>query len=420
MIDDVTTGPTIDTMDAVADDGVKRSTDGSEPEITLTHAGNEYEDVPVDKDHSIYGWSGQTLTRDDRGPEMMQCRRNDDVVTVYTDIKPADPQNLEYGGDNTVFPPASGEFSYVVEPGQDDDSLNGDMARSFLGAIGGVSGTFTCADDGANACVEIMTDTNVGGEIYITNAVTPLMGWTFESTDPVESVAIQDSDYMYFGYWLKSPVVPSDGPMDYEFDAISGGRTPFSVDGALSGNAEALTATYEGGAAGMYVTRFIQVKDQRANPQSPGYHGRFTAKAKLTAKFGTHDDLVDTNTTTNNTVEGSITDIVDGTRADLGFGVITLERAPIMGEGTMTGTTKAEFVETATNTDAMVTGNWSGQFYGPSAANLNAALMLENPDATDMAEVDSTLPTGVAGQFDVSSESGHARVVGAFAAEKTN
>ena len=66
--------------------------------------------------------------------------------------------------------------------------------------------------------------------------------------------------------------------------------------------------------------------------------------------------------------------------------------------------------------------HWSGQFYGPSAVDLNAALMAENPMATaaEMADIDSTLPTGFAGEFDVSSESGHTRVVGGFAAERTN
>ena len=108
-----------------------------------------------------------------------------------------------------------------------------------------------------------------------------LMGWTFESKGPVEAVANQDSDYMYFGYWLKSPVVPSEDPTSYEFDAISGGRTtPFLVDMLLSGNSDELEATYKGGAAGMYVTRVIQVKDQRANPQSPGYHGRFNRESR--------------------------------------------------------------------------------------------------------------------------------------------
>ena len=92
-----------------------------------------------------------------------------------------------------------------------------------------------------------------------------------------------------------------------------------------------------------------------------------------------------------------------------------------MDAGTMTGDTEANFGDTARNTPAMGTGTWSGQFYGPSASDLNTALRLANPGVADsalnLAEVDSTLPTGVAGQFNVSSNTGHTRVVGAFAAE---
>ena len=75
--------------------------------------------------------------------------------------------------------------------------------------------------------------------------------------------------------------------MDYNFDVIVGGSQEFAIASDLSGNTdEVLTAVYEGGAAGRYVTRKLQIKDQVVNPQSPGYHGRFTARARLEANFG--------------------------------------------------------------------------------------------------------------------------------------
>ena len=81
----------------------------------------------------------------------------------------------------------------------------------------------------------------------------------------------------------------------------------------------------------------------------------------------------------------------------------------------------ATFSETAESTKATGAGTWNGQFYGPSAVDLNVALRAANPMATDadldLAEVDSTLPTGVAGNFNVKSTTGHTQVVGAFAAE---
>ena len=64
-----------------------------------------------------------------------------------------------------------------------------------------------------------------------------------------------------------------------------------TVDVVLTDESHALTAKYEGGAAGRYVTRELRVKSGAVDPNSPGSHGRFTAKAKLTATFGTHDSF---------------------------------------------------------------------------------------------------------------------------------
>ena len=278
-------------------------------------------------------------------------------------------------------------------------------------------------------------DTNVGGQRILTSNLNQPMGWTFESDGYVESQATQDGDYMYFGYWLQSPVNASDTPDDYKFGVIVGGDTEFMLHTDLmtsdeTDNVKALTATYEGGAAGRYVTRKLRIKDQFVDPQSPGYHGRFTARARLTANFGMHEDFDaddDMPSATHNSVQGSITDIKDGT-TNLGFGVITLKRTRIESSGaTMApdaneGVATANFRETATNTGAKGTGTWKAQFYGPSADDLNAALRLANPGVSDtdldLAENDSTIPTGVAGEFNVSSDTGHTRVVGAFAAEK--
>ena len=416
------TAPTIDT----ADDGVKRSTDGSDITITLTHAGdNDYSSgETVGAGNRINGWPGQTFTRDDRATEDAMPMNNDDV-TVYTNIESSTPQNLKYTAG--MVPALSNTVTFVLDANQDDDgSLNTDIdmpstVRSITGVFSGVPGAFTCAK--TVACAEITTETNAGGQRVLMENIGA--GWTFESDGPVESEATQDGDYLYFGYWLKSPVVSSEDPTNYDFGVIVGGRTSFEIESALSTNDdEALTATYDGRAAGMYVTRKLEIKDQIVDPQSPGYHGSFTARASLTANFGMHENFEADDETmrpdTRNTIEGSITDIMDG-NMDLGFGKITLKRTPIQATGSMTGTTEANFGDTARNTGAPGTGTWSGQFYGPSADDLNVALRAANPGVDDsdliLAEDASTLPTGVAGQFNVSSNTGHTRVVGAFAAE---
>ena len=418
------TGPSIDTEMAGA--GVTRSTitAGSVTEITLAHAGtNDNKYTPTDEtDYRINGWPGQTLTRDDRNPEEEESMATDkDEVTVYTNIDPATPQKLTYGGTGTAVPPLSNTVTFVLDPGQDDDdSINMEISltetvRSITGVFSGVRGTFTCDD--TISCASITTVMNSGDDRVLSVSIGD--GWTFESKYDVESQATQ-GDYMYFGYWLNSPVSPIDVPGMYEFDVIVGGSNEFTIDGTLTGNDdEVLTAVYEGGAAGMYVTRRLQIKDQVVNPQSPGYHGRFTARARLEATFGEHDDVEDDD---HNKIGGTITNIMDGDK-DLGFGVVTLEPILIVVNtgAVMGGMTKAEFGDTD-NTAAAGTGGWSGQFYGPSAAVLNAALTAENPMATtaEMADIDSTLPTGIAGEFNVSSATGHTRVVGGFAAERTN
>ena len=78
---------------------------------------------------------------------------------------------------------------------------------------------------------------------------------------------------------------------------------------------------------------------------------------------------------------------MDG-ETELGFEV-TLEMAGIGTGAVSNATATAEFGNVTDNIGA---GMWDAQFYGPNAA----------VDAT-AAVVNTTLPTGVAGQFDVSS-----------------
>ena len=136
---------------------------------------------------------------------------------------------------------------------------------------------------------------------------------------------------MYFGYWLKSPV--GDGNTNYAFATFSDGSDSnnFTVTGdnrtlyrEVDATANDLTATYEGGAAGMYVSREARLIDGVVDQFSPGTHGRFTAKAELIAKFGTHNNTMDANgapVDETNTLGGTISEFRDGDM-DLGFEVI--------------------------------------------------------------------------------------------------
>ena len=175
---------------------------------------------------------------------------------------------------------------------------------------------------------------------------------------------------MYFGYWLQSPDPDDDSTM-YDFATFFGGNAiaanVFAVHVDLTDEVgDALTATYVGGAAGRYVTRKLQVDGSRGvDPNSPGYTGRFTATATLTAHFGDHEEFdadEDAGTVARrNSIGGTITDFMDGTGTNLGFiNKVTLERT--VGNiqdgavGVTTGMTMATFDETDTNTFAKGSG----------------------------------------------------------------
>ena len=277
--------------------GVTRSTDGATTTITLTPSdtvGIEYTSTEVDAGHAnrYSGWSGQTITRG--GDDDLTIPEE---ATVYTNIVAATPKKLTYGGTGNTggdVPAPSALVSFVLAAGQGNDaSLNmveQDMARTFRGAYGGISGRFTCA--AGATCTDVETATNVGDQRILNNQLT--QGWTFESDGYVESVAMQSVDFMYYGYWLRSPADPSIANAAYQFSAFFGGGTGgdtdegFMVGSALTDADDALKATYKGGAAGRYVTRKLSFTDQGVDAKSPAYHGRFTANAELNAYFGAH------------------------------------------------------------------------------------------------------------------------------------
>ena len=378
---------------------------GGDTTITLTHSGAgadvEY-GTPV-TGNEIDGWPSQTRSRSDE----------DDLptpqeATVYTNIEPATEQKLTLGDADTPATMPNVNNLYVLDPGEDVAAINMDVMDmdTFSATYNGIPGTFTCAD--ADSCATIEVTPVTGGQMNITNSFVA-NGWTFESDNFVETSATPDVDYMYFGYWLQSPD-PEDANTAYMFAAFSGGADDFVLPSTLSGNSEeALTATYEGGAAGRYVTRKLRIEAEGVDPQSPGYHGRFTATATLTANFGAHEDFSaaeNDGTATGNTIGGTITNFMDGA-TDLGFKV-TLERTAITtGTGAIAnGMTMVTFSETATSTTASGTGGWSGQFFGPDADESDE--VMDDP-ATH-------LPSGVAGQFNANST--YSNVVGAFAAKK--
>ena len=387
--------------------GVARSVDGRTTTFTLTHNAaeaadhedNKYtSDEPVDIGHRITNWIGQTLKRDN-GDEDSTASREDEG-TFYTNINKAEPGRWKVSGSEVLL----ATYAFVIDPDQVISTEDGaTFTGTYITEDGDIPGTYTCAntDDVCNDPGTPVTSQETGNLIL---NVQLDANWKFESDKDVKKGNVADKDYMYFGYWLQMPVKQSDDPGAYEFRAYSGGTGDdanlFSVDNALLDGTDGYTAVYKGGAAGRYVTRNLQFKDEVADPLSPGFHGRFTATAELQAYFGqvskfeAEGDLPDRR----NMLGGSIKEFKDGDRK-LDFEVTLTPQLMNDGLGmdVIEGTSDANF-------GGDVSGSWSANFYGPNAAETNEV-------ATN-----NTLPSGVAGQFDASSK--YTKVIGAFAAEK--
>ena len=152
----------------------------------------------------------------------------------------------------------------------DDPGTHGtDEARELAGAYDGAAGTYRC-----NGAAECTVEIGAGGGITGMSA-----GWIF-TPDPGASVDVRDDDYLHYGFWLKK-TTDDDGAVTYkEVETFAGSSAPVSGDlAAVMGR-----ATYEGGAAGVYVikTRYDPNTGELVNANS----GHFAADARLTATFG--------------------------------------------------------------------------------------------------------------------------------------
>ena len=251
---------------------------------------------------------------------------------------------------------------------------------SFPGTFHGVAGTYECrtppctvstANDGMISTTgdtwTFTPDANLAGEIMID---------------------LPDTDYLYFGWWLQEP---TDAEGSYAFRTFSGGTVPFAVGNKFtSGNNDGLigTASYEGRAAGQYVT-----KDFSGGVLSGGTAGVFTATASLTAHFGGDDIALNDQFN----IRGSVTAFrdVERKRALDGWRV-TLNKVDLVPDSASFGGT-ADDTTTAMLGGVTGTGTWAGAFFGNARADRK--------------------PGAVAGVFDAHLPAAH--IAGGFGASNT-
>ena len=279
------------------------------------------------------------------------------VFTLETDVTGA-PISVPHG---------AGSDSTKTFVDDDDTDANELMMK---GSFHGMSGTYECTDP----CSVV---TNAKGELITLNGV-----WTFTPTKGAADILVDDvltdANYLDFGYW----VTTADDPTSYSVGTFANGvgNTSQDVISALVGlRTEAMSATYKGGAAGLYAKREYS---GTGDGDLLGA-GRFTATAELKAYFGTGDHTAVAN---QNKISGMISNFRDG-------------GSPI----DATWRVKLGAIDFSTSNNGAFGGDtdlWSGQFIGGSGTTA----------------ADVTAPTGVAGEFTHEFDNGE--VIGAFGATR--
>ena len=174
---------------------------------------------------------------------------------------------VEHDGRSTASLDAAAWSNAVIAPG--DKYTGGADAGSIPGSFKSADGTFKCS---GGSCAPIPTRKS-DGKLSAAARAAIAGTWVFEPTAEDAMVKLQDLDYLMFGYWLSKD---KTGPKQFQV-WYGGGGDKSVVNSALNITALDEKVTYNGAAAGKYVT-----KDDVDNTAKAGY---FTATAVLTADF---------------------------------------------------------------------------------------------------------------------------------------
>ena len=332
-----------------------------------------------DKDEMVaahHGWEGKKYTAAPDGDGMYEAI----VYSNVGDPMPGDKFSEEYS-DNFAdgeldATTTEGTASRVASPSFDQSAgvksfelPDNDVAVMISGSYHGVAGTYSCVP-GANTCAVRLAASGFDlGGVDAENAFTQddEAVWTFKPTDPDALVmSVPDAIYASYGWWIHK----SANDAVYFASAFVSDK---GAVGAASGIGVLMgTATYMGGAAGMYALR--------GSTGGTNDAGHFTADAMLEADF--NDD----------TISGTI-DNFTGADGEARNWSVELGEAAIADGGAITRTGT---VWTIGGTAAASSGQWDGS-------------LKENGD--------DGVPTVATGTF-FSKYGGDGTMVGAFGANK--
>lgn len=197
-----------------------------------------------------------------------------DTGSELTSTNPAEAAILAQIKSASFAAPVSGSVStthsflpYAADADGDGPGSQPRMPAMVEGTYNGAMGTYTCS--GSSTCTATV---NAMGMLTALSD-----GWVFTPATGATSDQ-QDYDYLSYGFWLKK-TTDSDGVITYnEVETFANSFLP------PSGSVAAVrgTATYNGGATGVYVKNVTNTVGVIESATS----GHFTATATLTATFG--------------------------------------------------------------------------------------------------------------------------------------
>ena len=255
--------------------------------------------------------------------------------------------------------------SLVSPTGQSFDARSTAVSANdvIVGTYFGASGQFKCFGTDATNC-RISRDSGGSTPFNLADG-----SWLF-MPDADQTVMIPDQDYMVFGAWLTVPDDAANG--EHRIGVFYDGMWEYAV-----GDINRLTgsATYEGGATGVYRDR--------------DNSGMFTASATLMADFGAD--------TASGTLSGRIEDFKNSNGVFLGTDTAADPNDPVTGGENDWVVTLVGATDNISTTDGTATvGTVSGSADGVSWDGGAWAAQLYG--ATGTAD-DPIAPSGVAGQF---------------------
>ena len=338
-------GDRIGTVTATVEHGAAPTMGGTIPGTTATTLTGLETTVVAGSTSTSGGWTGATYTAAD------EAAGTTDEVVFYTDVEAPGTQPFsgemgKYGtadgidtDGNLEIQPATdatliASSGFPTGPGIVTHPAGTDGVAEVDGTFDGAPGTYVCTpamDDGCTSSIRS------GGGITLAGGG----GWKFVP-DEGAMVAKPDTEYRYFGWWLRRAADDS-----YSVGAFHGGVGGDAQDFASLPQLQG-TATYNGPAAGKFVL------DTGIGPAAAG---EFTAETTLEVDFGDDSAL--------GTVTGTVDDfMVHGAAMEWS---VELQSAAIGADGAISagGTSTARTAWSIDGEQGVATGapTWGGRFH---------------------------------------------------------